>query len=125
LTNPIVPKLMPPGNVAGSPKAVEPPNERPFDIPNPVSDVDVIWPVVSDWLESLKTFRTSICELSGGDCGISNSAPSFSPGSLTPFRSERSAAVGPPSTANGPRSFESRCVWTGKTLMFSRPGGSE
>ena len=30
----------------------------------------------------------------------------------------------PPSTASGPRSFESRWVETGKTLTFSRPGGS-
>ena len=93
-------------------------------MPNPVSVVEVIVPTPSAWLESLKTLRTSICELSGACAGISNSAASLSPASLTPFRSERSAAVGPPSTASGPRSFESRWVETGKTLMLSRPGGS-
>ena len=47
------------------------------------------------------------------------------PESLIPFRSVRSSEVGPPSTASGPRSFERRCVETGKTLVVSWPGGSE
>ena len=92
-------------------------------MPNPVRVVEVIVPVPSDWLESLKMFRTSICEVSGAWAAMLNSGASFSPGSLTPFFS---AAVGtaatPPSTASGPRSFESRCVDAGKTLTFVAAG---
>ena len=85
-------------------------------MPSPRSVVDVIVPWRSCWLQSLKTLRTSICLDSGGCVPIANSGPSFSPGSLRPSCSERSAPVTPPSTASGPRSLESRCVETGKYL---------
>src|SRR5215216_6917668 len=57
----------------------------------PLSVVDVIVPVPSALLPSLKMFRTSICFDSGGCVPIANSGPSFSPGSLRPSFSERSA----------------------------------
>ena len=50
-------------------------------------------------------FRTSICLDSGACVPIANSGPSCSPGSFRPSCSERSAPVGPPSTASGPRSL--------------------
>ena len=59
---------------------------------------------------------TSICLDSGGCVPILNSGPSFSPGSLRPSWSERSAPVTPPSTASGPCSFHRPCVCTGKTF---------
>ena len=60
--------------------------------------------------------RTSICLDSGGCVPIAISGPSFSPGSLSPSWSDRSAPETPPSTASGPRSLDSTCVETGKTL---------
>ena len=87
--------------------------------------VDVSVPVVSDWLESLKTLTTSIRLLSGGCAPMPSSAVSRSPGSLTPLRSDRSAVPGPPSMDSGPSSLVSRCVAAGNVTTFSRPGGSE
>ena len=89
-------------------------------MPKPLSVVEVIVPDAVCWLPSLKMLRTSICFDSGGCGPIANSGPSFSPGSLTPSSSERSAPVTPPSTASGPWSFERRCVETGKILTPSR-----
>ena len=86
----------------------------------PLRVVDVIVPTRSSWLPSAYTLRTSICLDSGGCAPMAKSGPSFSPGSLSPSWSERSAPVTPPSTASGPRSFEVRWVETGKHLTPAR-----
>ena len=65
-------------------------------------------------------FRTSICFDSGGCVPISNSGPSFSPGS---FRPSLQRAVGAGDAAldgERARSFDSTWVETGKILTPSR-----
>ena len=93
-------------------------------MPNPVSVVEVIVPTPSAWLESLKTLRTSICELSGACARDLEQRRVRLTRELDAVAQRAVGAVGPPSTASGPRSFESTCVETGKTLTLSRPGGS-
>jgi hypothetical protein len=128
-TNMIEPKLIPPGKIAGSPNVcglpleyVGPKSRSPGRF-RPLIVVDVIVPKTSSWEPSLKMLSTSICFDSGGCAPIANSGPSFSPGSFTPRVSERSAPVTPPSTATGPRSFESLCSDTGKTFTPCRVSG--
>jgi len=82
-TNWTVPKLIPPGKVAGSPNVCglpleyEGPKSRSVASPKPVSDVEVRTPERSCFEPSLKMFRTSICFDSGGCVPILNSGPSF------------------------------------------------
>src|SRR3954470_21534050 len=64
----------------------------------------------------------SICWDSGGWVAIWKSGPLPSPGRRTAERSDRSAAVGPPSTASGPRMPLSRWARFPKLLRFSWPG---
>ena len=82
-------------------------------MPNPERLVDVRTPLLFCWLESLKMFSTSIWRPSDACAAIEKLGPSFSPGSLTALRSDRSAPVPPPSTLTGPWIAESRWVVAG------------
>ncbi len=118
----IEPKLIPPGNVCGSPKAVDA-KWRSAPMERPVSAVALRVPVWSCWLSSSKMLRTSTCWASGGCGRIPNGFAFFSPGSSTGARSERSALVVPPSTSSGPRMLLRMCGCFGKLRRFWRSGG--
>ncbi len=129
-----LPKLMPPGKTSVVPPTDSVPSPYSGPVTNgktrsgpmlkPVSEVSVRTPVVSALLPSLKMFSTSICWLSGGCAPMAIRKSSVSPGSLTPLVSDRSAPEGPPSTASGPRMWDSRCDLTGNIFTPSRVVGT-